>query len=99
MFFITFEIFLIITIKILKKDFKWLLNSEDEFPLFSKKKLNKFYKESYDPIIGWDRKKNKTGFEIGEKKTFFEISKKKVIEEKVDTKKQQYLFLDLFCVL
>ena len=76
LFFLTLEIFLIITIKILKKDFKWLLNSEDEFPLFSKKKLNKFYKESYDPIIGWDRKKNKTGFEIGEKRTFFEISKK-----------------------
>ena len=75
-FFLILEIFLIVTIQILKKDFKWLLNSEDEFPLFSKKKLNKFYEESYDPIIGWDRKKNKTGFEIGEKKTFFEISKK-----------------------
>ncbi len=76
LFFITFETFLIIAIKILKKDFKWLLNSEDEFPLFSKKKLNQFYRESYDPIIGWDRKRNKTGFEIGEKKTFFQISKK-----------------------
>ena len=76
LFFLILEIFLIVTIQILKKDFKWLLNSEDEFPLFSKKKLNKFYEESYDPIIGWDRKKNKTGFEIGEKKTFFEISKK-----------------------
>ncbi len=76
LFFLTFETILIITIKILKKDFKWLLNSEDEFPLFSKKRLKKFYKESYDPIIGWDRKKNKTGFELGEKKTFFRISSK-----------------------
>ena len=75
-FFITFETFLIVSIKILKKDFKWLLNSEDEFPFFSKKRLNKFYKETYDPVIGWDRKKNKTGFEFGEKKTFFQISKK-----------------------
>ena len=76
LFFLIFETFLIVTIRILKKDFKWLLNSEDEFPNFSKKRLNKFYKESYDPIIGWDRKKNKTGFELGEKKTFFQISKK-----------------------
>lgn len=76
MFFIIFEAFLIITIQILKKDFKWLLNSEDEFPQFSKERLNKFYKESYDPIMGWDRKKNKTGFELGKKKTFFQISKK-----------------------
>ncbi len=76
LFFIIFEAFLIITIQILKKDFKWLLNSEDEFPQFSKERLNKFYKESYDPIMGWDRKKNKTGFELGKKKTFFQISKK-----------------------
>ncbi len=76
LFFLIFEILLIILINILKRNFKWLINSEDEFPHFSKKRLNKFYKESYDPIIGWDRKKNKTGFELGEKKTFFYISKK-----------------------
>ena len=75
-FLLTIEILLVIIIKILKKKFKWLINSEDEYPSFSKEKLFNFYKNSYDPILGWDRKKNSAGFEIGEKKTFFKISKK-----------------------
>ena len=74
--FVIFEIFLHVIIRILKKNFKWLINSEDEFPRFEKKNLNKFYKDSFDPVTGWDRKKNMFGFEYGEKKTFFKISKK-----------------------
>tara|TARA_B100002052_G_C15842311_1_gene580740 strand:- start:79 stop:1263 length:1185 start_codon:yes stop_codon:yes gene_type:complete len=72
---IIFELILIITIKILKKNFKWLINAEDEMPNYSKENLKKFYKDSFDPTTGWDRKKNKVGFESGDKKTFFRISK------------------------
>jgi hypothetical protein len=73
--FIIFEFFLILIVKILKKEFKWLINSDDELPKFPYKKLHKFYKDSYDSLLGWDRKKNSSGFELGEKKTFFKISK------------------------
>jgi len=73
--FIIFEFFLILIVKILKKEFKWLINSDDELPKFPHKKLHKFYKDSYDSLLGWDRKKNSYGFELGEKKTFFKISK------------------------
>ena len=55
--FLIFELFLILIVKIFKKKFKWLINSDDELPKFQHKKLNKFYKESHDPILGWDRKK------------------------------------------
>ncbi len=76
LFFLFFEIFLIIIVRNLKKDFKWLINTEDELPHFTKKSLNNFFKHSYDSTTGWDRKKNLSGYEIGEKKTFFRISKK-----------------------
>ena len=51
------ELSIYFIIKNLKKDFKWLINSDDEKPIFDKKKLQKFYKDSYDEILGWDRKK------------------------------------------
>ncbi len=68
------ELSIYFIIKNLKKDFKWLINSDDEKPIFDKKKLQKFYKDSYDEILGWDRKKNSSGFENSQKKTFFKIS-------------------------
>ena len=69
--FLIIEYFLKKIISILKKNFKWLINSDDEFPKFDKKKLNNFYKKSYDSTLGWDRKKNSSGFELSEKKTYF----------------------------
>ena len=51
-----------------------MINAEDEMPNYSKENLKKFYKDSFDPTTGWDRK-NKVGFESGDKKTFFRISK------------------------
>jgi len=74
--FLTFvEITIFFLINNLRKNFKWLITSKDENPEFKKKKLKKFYKESFDQILGWDRKKNSFGFEISNKKTFFHISK------------------------
>ena len=74
-FLFIFEFFLILLIKNLKKDFKWLINSDDEKPHFDKKKLKNFYKNSFDQLLGWDRKKNTNGFEISTKRTFFNIKK------------------------
>ena len=54
---ISFEIFLILSVNYFKKDFKWLLNSKDEKPKFDKNKLKKFYKDTFDSKLGWDRKK------------------------------------------
>ena len=72
---ITFiELLIYFIIKNLKKNFKWLINSDDEKPNFDEKKLKKFYKDSYDKILGWDRKKNSNGFEKSQKKTYFKIS-------------------------
>ena len=73
LFLLFFEIFLIIVVKNLKKDFKWLINTEDELPNSYKENLDKFFKDSYDSTIGWDRKKNNSGFELGERKTFYQI--------------------------
>ena len=67
------ELSIYFIIKNLKKDFKWLINSDDEKPIFDKKKLQKFYKDSYDEILGWDRKKNSSGFEKSQKKTFLKF--------------------------
>ena len=57
LFIIFIEIILILSVKILKKKFKWLINNEDEYPIFSKQKLKKFYNNNYDKELGWDRKK------------------------------------------
>mgnify|MGYP005641917569 CR=1 FL=1 len=75
-FLISFEIFLIVLVNYFKKDFKWLLNSKDEKPKFNKNRLKKFYKNTFDSKLGWDRKKNFHGYENSSKKTFFYISKK-----------------------
>ena len=74
-FLILIEILLFIFVRVFKKEFKWILDKKDETPNFNKNKLNKFYKDSYDPYLGWDRKKNSKGYEISSKKTYFRISK------------------------
>jgi len=49
---------------------------KDEFPIFSKEKLNKFYNHSYDSVLGWDRKNNTSGKEYSNKITKFNIGTK-----------------------
>ena len=56
-FLLILEILIFITINIFKKDFQWLITNEDEYPFFSNEKLEKFYKNTYDSELGWDRKK------------------------------------------
>ena len=89
---IFFEIILNFLIRYLKKDFKWLINYEDEKPKFEKKNLSNFYQNSFDNLLGWDRKKNSSGFELSSKKTFF-IFPKLVTEENQNSKKLNLMFL------
>lgn len=59
--FITISLIEIIMISIifwLKKDFQWLINSNDEKIKFNEKKLTKFFNHGFDTTLGWKRKEN-----------------------------------------
>ena len=60
------EFFFIVTVKFLRKDFKWLITSDDEQPNFNTKELESFFSKSYDPTLGWVRKFFSIGIENGE---------------------------------
>jgi hypothetical protein len=80
MLFFTFLIFFELTIFLLtikyKKNFKWIVTNEDEFPIKNQKKLNTFLSNNFSSKLGWDRKPNTSGEEYnGKKKTFFSINK------------------------
>ncbi len=74
-YFFLIEVSLFFIVNILKKDFKWIVTSKDEKPSFEEKRLSNFYKKSFDKILGWDRKKNSTGYEFSDQKSHFNISK------------------------
>lgn len=74
---ISIEIFLIILINFIKKDFQWIITNQDEFPFDSIIEFRKFFKNSFDKTVGWDRKKNTHGSEtLNQKKTYFKITNK-----------------------
>lgn len=52
------EVFLIVLIKWLKRDFQWLITSEDELPVYNHLKLKEFINFGYCPELGWERKSN-----------------------------------------
>lgn len=67
---------------------KWILTEKDLCNNFDKKKFNKFKKQSYDEILGWDQKKSFKSYDsIGNKKIFYKISKKGYRESINDNKK------------
>tara|TARA_Y100000590_G_scaffold454197_1_gene600554 strand:- start:571 stop:1764 length:1194 start_codon:yes stop_codon:yes gene_type:complete len=74
-FLVIIEVILYFLINNFKTNFKWILTIEDELPKFNNKKLKYFFNNSYDPVLGWDRKKNTNGSEISNTKTYFKISK------------------------
>ena len=51
------EIIIFNIVKNFKKNFKWIITLEDEHPNFDKERLKKFYINSFDKDLGWDRKK------------------------------------------
>ena len=50
------ELFLLINIKFLQKKIPWIVTKEDEYPIFDKFKLIKFFDKTYDPLLGWNWK-------------------------------------------
>ncbi|MCA9408040.1 MAG: hypothetical protein KC733_05085 [Candidatus Omnitrophica bacterium] len=63
-----------IIINFFRQDFQWLITKQDEFPLLDQNGLKKFFRNSYDPVLGWVRKPNTKGVEKSAKrKTFYSI--------------------------
>ena len=57
--FILLEIIIYLLFKILKIDFKWLIDDKDTIPNFDKKQIYKYNNEVFDKDLGWDNKKRK----------------------------------------
>ena len=72
--FIGVEVLLIILVKLLRKDFQWLITTDDECPKLEEEGLKSFFAKSFDPTLGWVRRNNSKGIEIGEKgKIYYKI--------------------------
>ena len=91
-----FEIIIFISINHFKKKFQWIITDKDEYPNFPKKKLLKFYTNSFNPIMGWDRKKGTSGKENANKITKFSIDKKGFRSNKKLKKTFASVYGDLF---
>lgn len=73
---IFFELLTFVLVHSLKKNFKWIITQEDEFPINDQEKLNLFLNKNYSAELGWDRKPETSGTEINNNNlTKFEISK------------------------
>jgi len=55
-FFLIVELFLFLLIKKIRSEFQWLITEEDEFPILDKNGLEKFFRDGFDPELGWVRK-------------------------------------------
>ena len=85
---ILIESILFLLVKSFKKDFKWIITKEDEFPFKSKDNFEEFFKNSFDRKLGWDRKKNTLGYEKLDKKlTSYKILKNGSRNSKLKNKK------------
>ena len=82
---IIFEIFLYVIIKILNRNFKWILIKKNENFIFNNTKFTNFINTSYDKELGWDKKPNSTGFDLA-------VSSKKKIKYKIDKNGSRDLF-------
>lgn len=54
-----------IIVRLLRKDFQWLITTQDFFPTIDKKTLRKFLISGYDPELGWVRKPGTAKEEYG----------------------------------
>ena len=72
-FFLELVFYIFLKKKSLK--FKWLLFDKNIYPNIDQSKLKKFYNTSFNKELGWDRKRNSGGIEIGVNgvKTYFNI--------------------------
>lgn len=60
-------LFFIFTFYIRSKN-QWFITTKDKKPLFEKNTIEKILLKSYDPLLGWDRKANTSGFDKSEKR-------------------------------
>lgn len=59
------ELALQAAVRLLRRDFKWLLTAADELPPLDAAALDKFAAGSFDPELGWTRKPGTSGVENG----------------------------------
>ena len=95
-FFIIFEILIFNLVIKHKINFKWIINFDDEYPKFNENNLKKFYQNSFDKDLGWDRKNNTSGIEQSNKKSKFKISSEGFRGKKIFKNKSISVFGDSF---
>jgi len=73
---IILELLIMLIVKNLRRQFQWLITSEDEQPKLDPEGLKKFIKHGYDPELGWVRKPNTQHPESGKRgETSYHIDK------------------------
>ena len=65
LFLITIELILQFTVRHFRKEFQWLITEKDEHPVFNKDKLKAFFDSSFDEELGWVRRPDTQGVEVG----------------------------------
>jgi hypothetical protein len=59
------ELLLRALVRWLRRDFQWLITEADDLPAFDAEALGKFFRTSFDPVLGWVRKPGSQGVEKG----------------------------------
>lgn len=62
---IALELGMFLTVRVLRRDFQWLITEEDEVPVLDSSALRKFIDSGFDAHLGWVRRPNTTGVEKG----------------------------------
>ncbi len=65
---IIIEIITYAAVKFYKKKFQWIIDDQDECPLFDNEKFQSFKTNSYDQDLGWIQKLDSSGFSRNSKK-------------------------------
>ena len=87
LFLIFFELLIFFFIKRYKKNFKWLLTNDDEYPNFDKKKFQLFKKYSFDEKLGWKQKLLGSGLNnINKKKYSRTLGNHRILSDKTKKK-------------
>ncbi|MDC0239196.1 hypothetical protein OAK82_02330 [Candidatus Thioglobus sp.] len=65
LFFVIIEFVLRGIVRHFRNEFQWIITEEDDLPNFNKGALESFFNNSFDKELGWVRKPNTTGIELG----------------------------------